>query len=245
MLAVCLLDAIHLVNEVGWAEIFEAIGSFAIFTEEQVPYGLLADCGIFSPETRSFTFSWINEIPQGFRSRKGNIPQDAETAYIAALSSSRAPDIAFTRLYRVLEILFAVGLKTKIERSPVTEVLRVMKDFQRLSELDMLSTLLEGSSIRLPSFTLADFKELYGEHKPEGNYQKIAKWLNAASSSSPFANPPDDLVATLIYYIRCSLVHSKLGEKEPFLLGPFSDNQIDALCHLVDDLRDIIKSLIY
>lgn len=244
LFAVCLLDAINQLNEVGWSEIFESLGAFAIFSGEHIPYGLLADCGIFSADTTAFTFAWINEIPQAFRSRRENVPQEAETAYIAALSTSNSPDVAFTRLYRVLEILFAVGLKAKIENSPVTEVLKVMKEFQRLSELDMLSTLLERSSIPFSSFTLTDFIELFGTHKPEGNYQKITNWLNS-ESSNPLANPPNDLVATLIYYIRCSLVHSKLGEREPFLLGPFSDKQIDALCHLVDDVRNIIKSLVY
>lgn len=244
LFAICLLDSVHPLNEVGWAEIFESLGPFAIFSGDHIPYGLLADCGIFSPDITTFTFSWTNEIPQGFRSRKENVPQEAETAYIAALSTSNSPDVAFTRLYRVLEILFAVGLKAKIENSPVTEVLRVMKEFQRLSELDMLSTLLERSSISFVSFTLTDFIELYGSHKPEGNYQKITNWLNTASSTS-LANPPNDLVATIIYYIRCSLVHSKLGEKEPFLLGPFSGRQLDALCHLVDDVRNVIKSLVY
>lgn len=244
LFAVCLLDAVYPLNEVGWAEIFQSLGAFAIFAGEHIPYGLLADCGIFSADTTTFNFFWINDIPQAFRSRRENVPQEAETAYIAALSTSNSPDVAFTRLYRVLEILFAVGLKAKIENSPVTEVLKVMKEFQRLSELDMLSTLLERSSIPFSSFTLTDFIELFGSHKPEGNYQKITNWLNA-ESSNPLANPPNNLVATLIYYIRCSLVHSKLGEREPFLLGPFSDKQIDALCHLVDDVRNIIKSLVY
>lgn len=244
LFAVCLLDAVHSLNEVGWSEIFESLGAFAIFSDEHIPFGSLADCGIFSADNTTFTFAWINEIPQAFISIKENVPQEAETAYIAALSTSNSPDVAFTRLYRVLEILFAVGLKAKIENSPVTEVLKVIREFQRLSELDMLSTLLERSSIPFTSFTLADFIELFGTHKPEGNYQKITNWLNS-ESSNPLANPPNDLVATLIYYIRCSLVHSKLGEKEPFLLGPFSDKQIDALCHLVDDVRNLIKSLIY
>lgn len=244
LFAICLLDAVRPLNEVGWSDIFESLGPFAIFTGEYISYGLLADCGIFSPDITTFSFSWTNEIPQVFRSRKDNIPQEAETAYIAALSNSGSPDVAFTRLYRVLEILFAVGLKTKVENSPVTEVLRVMKEFQRLSELDMLKTLLENSSTNFVSFTLIDFTELYGSHKPEGNYQKITNWLNTASST-PLANPPDDLVSMIIYYIRCSLVHSKLGEKEPFLLGPFSVKQIDALSHLVDDLRSIINSLVY
>lgn len=244
LFAVCLLDAVQSLNDVDWSEIFESIGAFAIFSGEHIPYGTLADCGIFSANTTTFTFSWINEIPQLVTNRKESVPQEAETAYIAALSTSKTPDVAFTQLYRVLEILFAVGLKAKIENSLVTEVLKVMKEFQRISELDMLSTLLERSAISFSSFTLSDFVELFGTHKPEGNYQKITSWLNS-ESSNPLANPPNDLIATLIYYIRCSLVHSKLGEKEPFLLGPFSDKQTDALCHLVDDARNIVKSLVY
>lgn len=244
LFALCLLDAVRPLDPIGWSEIFESLGAFGVFSVEHVPYSLLADCGIFSADTTTFTFAWVNEIPQTFTRRRENVPQEAETAYIDALTKSNSPDVAFTLLYRVLEILFAVGLKVKIENSLVTEVINVIKQFERNSEFQMLSTLLEGSSIPFSSFTRADFIELYGTHKPEGNYNGISTWLNS-TSSNPRANPPNNLVPTLIYYIRCSLVHSKLGDKEPFLLGPFSDKQKDALCHLVDDLRNIIKSLVY
>jgi len=244
LFSICLLSSIHPLQEISWAGIFESLGSFAIFTGENIPYSSLADCGIFPASIEPFTFSWANEIPQDFRNRKDDVPQEAEKAYIAALSTSISPGVAFIQLYRAFEILFAVGLKEKIKNSAVTEVLKVMRDFKSLAELDMLSNLLNKPSISFYSFTPTDFITLFGSHKPEGTYQKITDFLYPKSSCFP-AKFPNNLVATIIYYIRCSLIHSKLGEKEPFLLEPFSDKKINALCNLVEDMRNIIKSLVY
>jgi len=40
------------------------------------------------------------------------------------------------------------------------------------------------------------------------------------------------------------LVHSKIGDTERFLFGPFFGPRADALHHLVEDTRAIIKDLI-
>jgi hypothetical protein len=243
ILAVCAFDPISGASVgLDWHGLFESFGAFAICNSATVPYGLLAESGLFSRDTRRVDFSWSSWPPQTMRKRQDGIPDEAERAYIEALSCSGGPDIAFTRLYRVMEVLFAFGLKAKVNGAKVNEVLRIFREFKDLSELKMLTSLLDGKSCPFTSFTLDDFKALYKSHRPDQKYDKLGKWLD---NSKQTCFPNQEVIPSLIYYVRCSLVHSKLDEKEPFLLGPFTHEEHVALQHITEDLRDIVRSLIY
>jgi hypothetical protein len=243
--AICVLDADSTLNEItGWEEVFEAIGPFAVCHKENVLQNSLAEYGIFTHSPNTFMFSWDNLIASTLRPIKHSIPHEAQMAYVAALKQSNSPDIALVNLYRTFEVLFAVGLKDKILQSAPNDVIKIFRDLKSLSELDMLSTLLEQSHVSFTHFTLTDFCSLFGTHKPEDKYRDISAWFTA-NSSQRNVYPPNDLRAKIIYYIRCSLVHSKLGEKEPFLIGPYTNQQTLALSNIIEDIRSIIKSLIY
>ena len=240
--ALCLLEPSSTLEEaISWVTIFEAIGPFAVCQGGELPKCTLAECGMFAFGSKAFSFEWDNQVPMIVRAQKEDLPPEAEAAYLAALEKSNTPDIAFMQLYRVLEILFAVGLKAKVCNSGINDVLRIIKGIKDLSELTMLSTLLEPVAVPFAKFTVADFRKLYGDHSPINQYAPINDWLKKPETS----NPSKDLRAKIVYYIRCSLVHSKLGEIEPFLLEPFSHEQVEALLHVVDDMHCLVQSLIY
>lgn len=241
MFALCLLEpSVEKLRIQNWAGIFESIGPFAICRKDHNIETILADSGLFLFENNSFSYEWENRVPASVNLYPSRVPE-AEAAYLSALRNSASPDLAFIQLYRVFEILFAFGLKSKISESNIYDVLKTIRSFKNISELSMLSILLEQSLVQVLRFTISDFFELFGAHKPQGAYQRLNDW-----KISPVNTPlPTEMRATLIYYIRCSLVHSKLGEDEPFLMGPFPPTKEQALARIVEDVRNIVKSLIY
>ena len=241
--ALCILEPCGVLEEVkGWAPIFEALGPFAVLCKEELPICPLAECGIFGSESNPFSFHWDNELPRTIQTPNRETPPEAEAAYVAALANSNTPGIAFTQLYRVLEIYFAIGLRERIKNSDIREVLKEMKRFKDLSELTMLSTLLAPIPVPFSKFTATDFRKLYGTHTPtSSNYAPIKDWL----AKTPMTIPSGNLRALLIYYVRCSLVHSKLGETEPFLMEPYTIDQVESLSRIIEDMRTIIQHLLY
>lgn len=240
LLAIAVLGKIRCADSVSWASVLEGLGPFVIFSTDP-PLLSLGECGLSFRRQNTFTFTWSNSLPAVAQARKTGIPEEAETAYLAALQDSGTSDVAFLRLYRVLEILFAGTYKDEIANADLSKVIALIQLFQSTSELDTLRKLVDKSTLNFTRFTKTDFEILFAGHRPQGNYTKITNWLNDAATTIP----PPGIRALIIYYVRCALVHSKMTEKEPFLIGPFSFDQEEALKHLVEDTREIIKSLLY
>lgn len=244
LLAIATLEKICCVDSgaepVSWANVLKCLGPFAIFSEDRPsddrPLLSLGECGVFLYRQNTFSFTWSNNLPGSVQTRGIGVPEEAEKAYLAALQDSGTADVAFLRLYRVLEILFAGTYKDEISNADLSKVIALIQRFQSMSELDTLKKLVEKSTSDFTRFTKADFGILFDGHQPQGNYQKITSWLDDKEPTPR---------ALIIYYIRCALVHSKMNEKEPFLIGPFANGQEDALRHLVEDTRELIKSLLY
>lgn len=240
LLAIAVLSKIRCVESVSWADILEGLGPFVIFSTDS-PLFAFGECGLSFRRQNAFSFAWSNSLPSVAQVTKSGTPEEAETAYLAALHDSATADVAFLRLYRVLEILFAGTYKNQIANAPLSKVIALIQLFQSTSELDTLKRLLDTSTLNFTRFKNTDFDALFLKHRPQGNYTKITTWLNDAATTIP----PPEIRAFIIYYIRCALTHSKMTEKEPFLIGPFSLAQEEALKNLVEDTREIIKSLLF
>lgn len=240
LLAIAVLDKIRCADSVSWASVLEGLGPFVVYPGTP-PLISLGECGLYVRRQNTFSFTWNNSIPSADRARKLEIPEEAESAYLAALQDSATGDVAILRLYRVLEILFAGIYKNEIANADLAKVIALIQFFQSTSELDTLRRLVDKSTFNFTRFTKTDFDILFSGHRPQGNYIKIAKWLDDATITTL----PSHTRAHIIYYLRCALIHSKMTEKEPFLIGPFSQKQEEALKHLVEDMRDIIKDLLF
>lgn len=240
LLAIAVLGKIRCAGSVSWANILEGLGPFVIFSTG-CPLLSLGECGLSLRQQNTFSFTWNNNLPPVAQTRKPNIPEEAEKAYIVALQDSTTADIAFLRLYRVLEILFAGTYKDEIVNADLSKVIALIQQCNSTSELNTLRKLVDNSNYKFMFFTKNNFNILFKNHQPQGNYAKITNWLNNTTTTIP----PHEIRALIIYYIRCALVHSKMNEKEPFLIGPFSYDQEDALKHLVEDTRGIIKDLLF
>lgn len=242
LLAIAVLKPIYETKEElgSLASIFEVFGAFVIDFSETVNSSVICDCGLLYANQRNcFSFDWHNDVSHALRKKKENIPEEALLAYLCALRESTTVDVAFCKLYRVLEVLFAGLFKNKISDAPLDKVIALIHSLQSSSELKILSDLLVGSSASF-RFSRDDFNSLFGEYRPQNkNYEKIGKWLD---DNQRVGNAP---VALIVYYVRCALVHSKMNEKEPFLMGPFSEAQERALGNLVEDIRDIVKELLF
>lgn len=241
LIAIAVLHKMRCADSVSWASVIEGLGPFVVFPTDPPPLLSLGECGLAVRRQNTFSFTWSNNIPSVVQSMKAGIPEEAEAAYLAALQDSAIADVAFLRLYRVLEILFAGTYKDEIANADLGRVIALIQLFQSTSELDTLRKLVDKSNTNFSRFTKSDFDILFRGHRPQGNYTKIATWLND-TTTTPL---PVGIRAHIIYYVRCALVHSKMTEKEPFLIGPFSPDQEEALKRLVEDTRDIVKNLLF
>ena len=230
-------------NNINWVSILEAMGPFMINFSEDSHSITVCDCGLLDiHQQNSFSFDWDNTIPDLVRNAKLGTPEDAVLAYLCALRESTTTDVAFQKLYRVLEILFAGSFKDAIATAPLSKVIALIQSLTSKSELDTLKKLIDSSSTVFSRFTREDFDSLFDRHRPQQQYySNVTKWLNNTANQFP----PNALRAHIIYYVRCALVHSKMNEKEPFLMGPFSPVQEDALKRLVEDTRDVIRDLLF
>jgi hypothetical protein len=241
LIAIAVLGKTRCADSVNWGNILESLGPFVISSTDPPPLLSLGECGLSLRRQQTFSFTWSNSLPEIAQTIKTGIPKEAETAYLAALHDSTTADVAFLRLYRVLEILFAGTYKDEIANADLSKIIALIQLLNSTSELDTLKKLVDKSTLNFTHFTKTDFDTLFPGHRPKGNYAKIANWLNDETSTIPMS----EIRALIIYFIRCALVHSKMNEKEPFLIGPFSCYQETALNNLVDDTREIIKSLLY
>ena len=212
--------------------------------EPSCVFGYLSRFGFFKIDSQpAYSFTWENNIDALMNKRMSDIPLEAEQAYIAALSYSKTADVAFLKLYRVFEILFAVGLKNYIRNLSNRDIIKEIKNIKNnLSEKIMLEKVFLTHTVSSFSyFTKALFYDLYPSLSIPDQYSNIKKWLNTADANDLF---PDSLRFEVIYFIRCSLVHSKLGDEE-CLLEPFEQNQYVALKSLVEDMQGMIRSILY
>lgn len=246
LLAITALLEGKTIDNLYWDNILKTIGPFAIFPydiqeeKDALYFIFLAQCGLFKTKSKTFSFQFNKSIPGKINS-KCNYSNEAVLAYIIALQDSPTADTAFLRLYRVLEVLFAEHYKKQIINADIRETLFLIKKYISISELDTLKEIIIDSSFSFTVFTPQDFKHLFKNHNPESQtYRKITKWLNNDLDTKH----KKELFVLIIYYIRCALVHAKI-EKEPFLLGPFSPNQEEALSHLVEDIKMLVEVLLF
>jgi hypothetical protein len=100
-----------------------------------------------------------------------------------------------------------------------------------------------GSLSPFTRFSLQDFDSIFSSgHVPQNSsaYTTLITWVSKRKAH----HPPDECRAQLLYYVRNALVHSKLGDRDPFLFGPYEGPRAEALVHLVSDMRDLIRDLI-
>lgn len=245
--ALCMLNPkFEVSNPINWKNIFATLGPFAIFPTEQIPYAALACYGIFVESETSSTNLFSNILPESLVNIKSPIPIEAERVFAEALASSDSPDIVFIQLYRVFELLFALGIKKRYVIAQENEILSIVQEFKNLTEVSMLKTLFSHYplDISLNLFTPLNFQALFAQRIPTRQiYEPIRQWL--VSPTRRAGTPPYELAALLIYYMRCSLVHGKIGDNEPFIIRPFSSSQLSALNNLLLDTICIIKVLIF
>lgn len=235
------------IDNLYWSSILKVIGPFAIFPydiqekRDTLNFIFLAQHGLFKAQNQVFSFEFEKLIPKNIKYNKCNYSNEAALAYIIALQDSPTVDTAFLRLYRVLEVLFAEHYKTQIMDANIRETLYLIKKYISISELDTLKEIVISSPFTFTTFTQQDFKFLFNNHSPENQiYRKITKWLDNDLDKKH----DKEVFVLIIYYVRCALVHAKL-EKEPFLLGPFSPSQEEALSHLVKDIKELVETLLF
>jgi hypothetical protein len=245
LLAIAVLDKIGRTNSISWVSLLEGLGPFVVFSSKHpFLFTSLAECGLSARRQNTFSFTWSSNLPSTLQAMSSEVPEEAQKAYLAALQESATADVAFLRLYRVLEILFAGTYKEDVAKADLGRVIALIQSFQSISELDTLRKLVERSTSHFSRFTKTDFNILFSNHRPGGNYLKISKWLDETTIEAS-ENPQPRIYAFIIYYVRCALVHSKMNEREPFLISPFSIDQERALENLVEDTRDIIRDLLF
>lgn len=221
-----------------WAVILESWGPF-VASQGEPPLQALAEIGCFlqSAAPTLPDFSLPSKVRR-FQAR-ATTSTEAMNAYVLGLQSTDGPDVAFLRLYRIFELEFAATLKAEMSSAPLTQVYEKLRTLHSVSELDILKRTIDRSTVPISRFTCDNFRALFGADLPtREHYKKLARWLETGVAL------PNDSRALLIYYVRCALVHSKFSETERFLFGPFEADRSAALCHIVADMRDILRDIL-
>lgn len=223
-----------------WQSILEACGPFVCCYGE-VPYLRLAEAGFFPVSAITLRRLFVpvtSTLP-----RRTDLSSVVLSAYTEALRAVDGPDVTFLRLYRIFELHFAETTKAKISSARIDEVYSMLLAIQSQSELDLLRSIIANSNASFVKFKKSDYRNLFINHTPRREtYRELINWLKDPISSE---NLPDKCRASLIYYIRCALVHSKIGDGELFLFGPYDGLRLDALQHLVEDVLDLIRSILF
>lgn len=230
----------------SWTDILESIGPIACHQESvSTPFERLAEIGMF--KTRQVLFVPRILHPQNTRSlaARTGIPGEARQGFVNFFQTSDGPDVAILRLYRIFELEFASTIKNAIQTSSLPRVWTLIQSTMSRSEMELLKDTCARSHVGISSFSNVHFANLFGaSHRPRRDHYKcIVTWLD--SNPNAISHPPQPCTAAIIYYVRCALVHSKIADGEPFLFPPFTQNQVDALSALADDMLLIVKDILF
>ncbi|MFM5585317.1 hypothetical protein ACET8Y_21775 [Aeromonas veronii] len=248
-------------NNVSWEAVFSALGSFIYVNystfdvRSLYPYGLFYNSNHNSVAyAKDFRGNEILSNTAIVKKVNSSIPatvlEPALKAYSNVLLTSSAIELDFVNLHRVFEVLYAWALKKYIGN--ISEELiydLVSKNGKNnkpsmTSERSMTCNIVSHSGLSLlNNLTNQDILDLFGvtassDLNAKGNFDK---WL----SNNPAAVINAELIGEILYFVRCSLVHSKVTSSEIYLMGPFSSVQKNVLEKLVNIQRDILERLLY
>lgn len=226
----------------SWTALLECLGPLVIFGTSRRDYAL-AEVGLTVTAAISYRVRTVPVSAQTVREVRSGVPSEAVHAYVQTLCAQDGADVVFLRAFRICELLIAKTAQTEIAAANLAEVYKRIRAIQSSSEHDMVRKVLIGCGGAFATFTKQDFEALFGTHRPaRENYTKITKWLDAANANDI---PPVDVAASIVYYIRCALVHAKMGDNEPFLFPPFQGASATAIEHLADDLVGWTRTLLF
>lgn len=242
LFALCLLPTDERLASFSWSTLFEKLGPFAVFEKGVRPSIALAASGFFRYQSAAQFIP--NVFPIDVAIEKEILPSIHEPIELSAVHShfpGLEPDVAFIRIYRTFELFWAQEFKDEISQAPIQHILQRVKGLQSSNELAILKKIFERRNFFLSHFNTTNFEDLFGNgHRAvRGDYSPLNKWLEAVPSG-----PPDPKTsACLVYYIRCALVHAKLSDGDPFLLGPYSAKAADALMNICIDMLNLVQAL--
>lgn len=227
----------------GWTELLNCFGSFVVYFDSSCQIcDSLCEYGIFEYRPNTFALTWESSPDFNMFFPKTEIPVEAIRSYIGSLENSDNPELAFFQLYRTFEVLFAFILKDKISTSDIREILNIISNDTK-KELNLLKFVIEKSGYSFTSFTLGDLERLV-----DRRYwvkKSYADLLSKTRGMMPSDMVPDDVRSHAIYIVRCAIVHSKLDSESAVLLPPYTLHEVNALTHLVEDVRGILKCLLF
>jgi hypothetical protein len=237
-----LIDDVIDVPEFSWRKLVELVGPFIITEENLVAYLPISVCG-FTLEYDTQTIDPPLDTIADVIKRRVVSP---DTRHIIrgidhAFHGSVDVDVAFLRCYRVFELSWASHIKEKITTSSIEDVLKEIKSLKKFEELIVLKDIFAKNGVLLAGFSKQDFYDLFSlGHSPANqNYSELQKWLKARSMAMNAK-----LSAEIVYYVRNALVHAKIEDGEPYLMGPPSGLGVAALKKLTTELYTSLKRLI-
>lgn len=231
-------------GSLGWTELLNCFGTFVVYFDDRdrICDGLV-EYGLFPHRTKNFSLAWESSPDFKLNFPKIDVPTEAIRAYSAALEISDNPEIAFFLIYRAFEVLFAPSIKEKVSTADVREVIRFISNKKTTTELELLKLVIENSSYSFSEFTIGDLVCLVDKKHWKGdNYSVI---LGETNGKPPTDLIPNSIIAPAIYIVRCAIVHSKLDSESAALLPPYTLPEINALTHLVEDVRGLLKCLLF
>lgn len=242
----------------GWPAIYERIGPFLISNVSNFSDCDLYRYGIFTSRPLGdevVQHQW-KDVEHGvdLSSPKPDIPIEAINAYKEALRISTTVDLSYINLFKVIEVLYAWGLKHQVNLITLDNIYNALREGSVTSEISMVKYIRQASGVTsLSHFTRADFKKLFPQfdsNRPK-NYKVLKRWLDTANFNVVAVNSgKDDIkdfdyISEIFYYIRCALVHSKLDATGHSIRAPYSKDMYIALNKMVCELRHVIDRIMY
>jgi hypothetical protein len=237
-----LIDNVIDVSEFSWRALVEMVGPFIITEENLIGYLPISVCG-FTLEYDTQTIDPPLDAISDVIKRRVVSP---DTRHIIrgidhAFHGSVDVDVAFLRCYRVFELNWASHIKEKITTSSIEDVLKEIKSLKKFEELLVLKDIFARKNVVITGFSKQDFYDLFSSgHSPtKESYSELQKWLKARNMAMNAK-----LSAEIVYYVRNALVHAKIEDGEPYLMGPLSGLEVAALKKLTTELYTALKRLI-
>jgi len=251
-------DVPNLEKSAGWPAIYEKIGPFIVSNENNFVDCDLYRHGIFTsmPLGDEVVQHQWKGIAQdlSLSSPKQGVPLEAVNAYKEALRISTTVDLSYINLFKVIEVLYAWGLKEQVNLISLDNIYNALREGSVTSELSMVKYIRQASGVNVLSyFTRNDFKKLFPlfeSNKPQ-NYKAMKKWLDGNGFNTVAINSPKDdiknfdFISEIFYYVRCALVHSKLDASAHSIRAPYSKDVYIALNKMVHELRHMIDMVMY
>ncbi|MGR1185986.1 hypothetical protein ACUVJH_20965 [Aeromonas veronii] len=238
-----------------WYDVYNAIGPFVVCNNEEPNLIRIARYGFFKtvsstqlPYKNNYYDNDVYNNSAVAKVIKTDISAKVYNAYEYALRVRASTDLVYLSYHRVFEVLFAWGLKkyisNHINEEYIYETIKTHKNLTNESEMTRYLVVL--SKKRLPTtISPNDLLVLFNVTKVDDitKHHLVAKWT--AGRTPLTVEEEHDVLAEILYQVRCGLVHSKISTKSIYIMGPYSRAQEQVLCALIDIQKEIIESLIY